>query len=42
VLLGGGGFATVSRQHGKQGVLDGAHLVVHLPTIRDPADSALT
>ena len=42
VLLGGDGVATIGRQHGKQGVLDGAHLVVHLRTILDGADSALS
>ena len=42
VSLCGDGVATVSRQHGKQGVLDCAHLGVHPNTIRQPADPGLT
>jgi hypothetical protein len=42
VSLGGDGVATVSRQHGKQGVLDGAHLGIHVSTIRQSADLWLT
>jgi hypothetical protein len=38
----GHGVASVSRQHGKQGVLDCAHLGVHLRSIRQPADPGLT
>ena len=38
----GNGVSTVSRQHGKQGVLDGAHLGVHPSTILPPADPGLT
>jgi hypothetical protein len=37
----GNGVSTVSRQHGKQGVLDGAHLGVHTNTILLPADPGL-
>jgi hypothetical protein len=42
VSLGGHGVATASRQHGKQGVLDGAHLGFHVSTIRQSADLKLT
>ena len=38
----GHGVSNVSRQHGKQGVLDGAHLGVHPNTILLPADPGLT
>ena len=41
VFACGNGVSTISRQHGKQGVLDGAHVGVHANTIRQPADPGL-
>ena len=41
VFPGGYGVAGVGGKHGKQGVLDCAHVGVHSTTIRDPADPAL-
>lgn len=42
VSLGGGGVATVGRQHGVEGVLDGARPGVHIATIHQLADLGLS